>query len=159
SAIRSGAESSVLSSTSWCWPSGLRTSIASGSCSTTTCAWPRKASTSTRSRPYSTDDLIRGTGDAGPSRPPVARPVVRVGAPAAKQLLALQEGALRRIEVAQKPQPVCFHHRLAPVDLAADLAAHFAENLPQARGVRAAQEILQHLQLERPVGPELAIGE
>src|SRR5262249_61200594 len=81
-----------------------------------------------------------------------------VGARAAEQLFALEERALRRIEVAQEERRVGRRERLCPTDLAADAVAHVAQELARVTIVGAAQQILEHLQFAFAVGRELMIG-
>src|SRR5262245_3171026 len=115
-----------------------------------TCASPRKASTPSRSPPCSISTLTSG---------PPSRGLVFVGTRTAKQLLALQVGALRGIEIAQEQYRVGVGYGLPPVDLAADSVAYVAQQRRCLGGVGAAQDLFQHLQLERAIRQQLPVRE
>src|SRR6185437_7193280 len=69
----------------------------------------------------------------------------------AEELLTLEIGALRRVEFLEEEKRVGLRHRLAPVDLAADLGADLPLQARAVRRIGMAQQLLEHLELEGTV--------
>jgi len=82
-----------------------------------------------------------------------------VGAPFSEQLLVLEEGALGGVEFAQERHDVGGCDRRGPLDPFADLVAHLGHEPHCIGRDRAPQQLLQHLQLERAIGPQLRVRE
>src|ERR1051326_7836258 len=77
----------------------------------------------------------------------------------AEELLALEEAALGRIELAQERADLAVGNRRRPFDPTADLLRDLAQQPGRLRAGWPPQQLLQHLKLEGAIGAELPLGE